>query len=465
MAQLTFYGATGTVTGSRFLLDTGGEKLLVDCGLFQGTKDNRLRNWEPFPHDPADIDRVLLTHAHIDHTGYLPRLSRDGFRGPVHCTHATRDLCEIMLRDSAHLQEEDARWANEKGFSKHSPALPLSTVEDAERALGLFKPLHYGQDFFPGGDVRIKLKDSGHILGSSFIDIKTTVNGRTRKILFSGDFGRPARPDLREPVQVFNVDYLVLESTYGDRLHDSRADPADELARVIVETNERGGILVIPSFAVGRTQTLLYVIRELEDAGRIPSRPVYMDSPMSIHTTDIFEKRIAELNLSSRVAALEGIKLFHPRQLHMCISRNQSKAINEIRHGAIVISSSGMATGGRILHHLMQRLPHPEHTILFIGYQAEGTRGRTILDGADTVKFHGVEVPIRANIESIAGFSGHGDYNEILAWLMGFNRPPDKTYIVHGEPEASKSLAEKIGDRYGWNVVIPGRDQTVELDM
>jgi metallo-beta-lactamase family protein len=454
LAALTFLGATGTVTGSRFLLELGGKKILIDCGLFQGTKENRLRNWEPFPVSPAEIDRVFLTHAHIDHTGYLPRFCRDGFTGRIHCTHTTHDLCEIMLRDSAHLQEEDATWANKKGFSKHAPALPLYTVEDAKQALALFSPLHYGEDFNPDGNIRFKLKDAGHILGSSFIDIKTTVNGTVRKILFSGDFGRPAQPILRDPVQVYNVDYLVLESTYGDCLHEA-VSPSTELVRVINESIERGGVLLIPSFAVGRTQTLLYVIRELEEEGKIPVLPVYVDSPLSIHATDIFEKRIPDMDLTSRILTLQGKHIFHPKRLILCESRNESKAINDTCSRAIIISSSGMATGGRILHHLKQRLPRSENTVLFIGYQAEGTRGRSILGGEPAVKIHGEQVPVHANIESISGFSGHGDYTEILAWLMGFNRPPEKTFIIHGEPEARASLAEKIHAKFNWDVVIP----------
>ncbi|MCE5252505.1 MBL fold metallo-hydrolase [bacterium] len=464
MATLTFFGATGTVTGSRFLLELDGKKMLVDCGLFQGTKENRLRNWDPFPVSPSEIDTVFVTHAHIDHTGYLPRFCRDGFSGSIHCTHTTHDLCEILLRDSAHLQEEDAALANRKGFSKHSPAMPLYTVKDAEKALALFSPLHYGEDFPMTGATRVKLKDAGHILGSAFIDIKTNVSGKTRKILFSGDYGRPGQPVLSDPVQVYNVDYLVLESTYGDRLHDTRP-PAEELARIINESLERGGVLIIPSFAVGRTQTLLYIIRELEEQGIIPDLPIYLDSPMSIHATAIFENRIPDMDLTSRVLTLRGKHIFHPKRLIECPSKNESKAINTIRDRAIIVSSSGMATGGRILHHLKQRLPNPDNTLLFIGYQAEGTRGRSILEGETEVKIHGEQVPVRAKVENISGFSGHGDYNEILAWLMGFNRPPEKTFIVHGEPEARTALAEKIRAAFGWDVVIPDFGQHFELEL
>jgi metallo-beta-lactamase family protein len=290
MAMLTFLGAAGTVTGSRFLVDVQGKKLLVDCGLFQGLKKYRLKNWDPFPVTPSEIDRVLLTHAHIDHSGYLPRLCKEGFAGKIHCTHATADLCDIMLRDSGYLQEEDAYWANKRKYSKHAPALPLYTVEDAEHALTQFEPVNYGEDLHLADGLRIKFKDAGHILGSSLIDIKHTKGKKVTKIVFSGDLGRPGRPILRDPVQVFEVDYLVVESTYGDRLHGQSA-PEEELARVINESVERGGILVIPSFAVGRTQELLYSIRELEEQAKIPSLPLYVDSPMAINTTGVFEKR------------------------------------------------------------------------------------------------------------------------------------------------------------------------------
>jgi len=461
MATLTFHGATGTVTGSRFLLDIRGKKFLIDCGLFQGKKEDRLRNWDDFPVNPSEVDTVFVTHAHIDHTGYLPRFCRDGFEGKIHCTHATHDLCRILLPDSAHLQKEDAEWANRKGFSKHKPALPLYTAEDADNALEKFAPLHFGEDFGIGEGMRVKLKDAGHILGSAFIDIKAG-NGDSRKILFSGDYGRPDQPVLRDPAQVYNVDYLILESTYGDRLHDHT--PIDEeLARVVNESRDRGGVLVIPSFAVGRTQALLYVLRDLEERGEIPPMPVYVDSPMSINATGVFEKRIVDMDLTSRMLTLEGKKIFRPKQLTFSRTRRDSISINAVGKGAIIISSSGMVSGGRILHHMVQRLPYEHNTVLFIGYQAEGTRGRAIMEGGTSVKIHGEQVPVGAKIESISGFSGHGDYNEILAWLMGFNKPPETTFIVHGEPESRKALAEKIKTRFGWNVVVPEFGETREL--
>lgn len=464
MARLTFYGATGIVTGSRFLLEIEDTTLLVDCGLFQGSKQDRLRNWEPFPARPGEIDRVLLTHAHLDHSGYLPRFCRDGFSGKIHCTYATADLCDILLRDSAHLQEEDAYWANKKGYSRHKPALPLYTVDDAEECLQSFDPAYYGEDLFIDHDLRVKFKDAGHLLGSSLVDLKRKTGPSAKKILFSGDLGQPAGPLLRDTVQAYNIDYLVLESTYGSRLHED-VSPFDELARVIRESAARGGVLVVPAFAIGRSQTLLYAIRELEEAGEIPQLPVYVDSPMAIDATKIFEKQISDLNLKTRAQTLEGTQILRPQDLHICRTKGQSIAINDIKSSAIIISASGMATGGRILHHLAGRLPDPQNTVLFVGHQAVGTRGRTMLEGKPTVKIHGREISVRAKIENIFGFSGHADYREICAWLMGFNRPPERTFIVHGEPESSAALAEHIRETFGWDVVVPEFGESFELDL
>nr|MBN2276583.1 MBL fold metallo-hydrolase [candidate division Zixibacteria bacterium] len=464
MASITFYGAAGTVTGSRYLLAIKDKKFLIDCGLFQGSKENRLRNWEPFPVPPSALDAVILTHAHIDHTGYFPRLCRDGFEGPVYCTHSTAELCDILLKDTAHLQEEDAQWANKRGYTKHLPALPLFTVQDAENSMKYFKPVHYGDDIDLGDGLRLKFRDAGHILGSSMVDIKQNGKNGGKKIVFSGDLGRPARAILRDPTQIYNIDYLLLESTYGNRLHDDDSFYEDFI-RIVKESIKRGGVLVIPSFAIGRTQSLLFVIRELEERGLIPVLPIYVDSPMALAATTVYERQIASMNLSTRVMTILGKKIFHPQNLHLCESRRKSKEINDQAGRAIIISASGMVTGGRILHHLEQRLPIKENTILFIGYQAEGTRGRAILEGNETVKIHGQQVPVRAHIENITGFSGHADYNETQAWLMGFNRPPKRTFIVHGEPEASQSLADKIRKRYEWDVLIPKFKETHLLDF
>jgi metallo-beta-lactamase family protein len=462
MPRLTFYGATGTVTGSRFLLEIQNKKLLIDCGLFQGLKKNRLRNWEAFPVPPPEIDALLLTHAHIDHSGYIPRLVKYGFASTIYCTYATKELCEIMLLDTAHLQEEDALWANKKGFSKHDPALPLYTIDEAKEALKQFHAVYYGEDYFLTENLRIKFKDAGHILGSAFVDIKTAWDSKMRRILFSGDIGRPDQPILRNPRQAYNIDYLIIESTYGDRLHTETA-VGDDLAAVINRSIERGGILVIPSFAVGRTQTLLYTIRELEEQQKIPILPVYVDSPMAIDATSIFENHKGDYDYQAKISELRGKKILKPRLLHVCRDREKSKAINTVKNRAIIISASGMVAGGRILHHMQQRLPEEQHTILFIGYQAEGTRGRAILEGKETIKIHGQHVPVKAQIENMTGFSAHADYNEILAWLMGFNRPPEMTFLVHGEPEASEALAQRIKDHLHWPVTVPAYEASFDL--
>lgn len=465
LAKITFLGATGTVTGSKYLLETCGKKLLIDCGLFQGLKENRLRNWEPFPVPPQEIDAVILTHAHIDHCGYLPRLTKQGFAGPIYCTYATNEFCRLLLLDSAHLQEEDARWANKKGFSKHKPALPLYTTQDAESCLQQFKPQDYGKAFVIGDDLRVKFRDAGHILGSAFVDIKVTRGDTVRKILFSGDIGGPNRPILNDPAQVREVDYLVVESTYGDRLHgDSQSNREEELAAVINKNSERGGILVIPSFAVGRTQELLFHIRELETRGEIPVLPVYVDSPMAISATAITEKMKANYDMTARMLLLDGTEILRTGNLHFAKSVEESKALHALTGPAIFISASGMLEGGRILHHLARRLPVAGNTVLFVGYQAEGTRGRALQGGKTEIKIHGRMVPVKAHIETISGFSAHADYREILAWLMGFNRAPRKTFIVHGEPEASRAMHDKITNQLGWPALIPAMGETCELD-
>ncbi|MCP4632352.1 MAG: MBL fold metallo-hydrolase [candidate division Zixibacteria bacterium] len=462
MSKITFFGAVGTVTGSRHLLEINDKKLLVDCGMFQGKKENRLRNWEPFPVPPDQIDDVLLTHAHIDHSGYLPGLCSEGFDGKIHCTHSTHDLCKIMLADSAHIQEEDAKYANKKGFSKHSPAEPLYTVEDAKLSLSKFHSYNYGEDFKLMDGYRIKFKDAGHILGSGFVDIKSL--NSNKKIFFSGDIGSPRSFFLREPTQAFNVDYLIIESTYGDRLH-ADSSPKKDLARIIKESMKRGGLLIIPAFAVGRTQTLLFLIRQLEEERQIPVLPVYVDSPMAIDATDVFKTRISDQNITSRLHTIEGKHIFKPQNLHLCKTTQQSREINRMKGKAIIIASSGMITGGRILHHLAQRLPHPEHTILFSGFQVPGTRGKSIVERSKHVKIHGHKVPVNAHIEQMAGFSAHADYNEILAYLMGFNKPPKMTFIVHGEPEASTSLSKKIRSKLGWETVVPEFGDSFDLDL
>jgi metallo-beta-lactamase family protein len=452
--RITFLGAAGTVTGSRHLLETRGKRLLIDCGLFQGTKVNRLKNWDQFGVDPASIDTVLLTHAHVDHIGYLPRLVKDGFRGEIICTNATADLAKILLMDTAHLQEEEARWANKKGYSKHKPALPLFATQDAERVLPMFRPVSFGTHFEPAPGVRGKFRDAGHILGASFLDLKTVGSRDERKIVFSGDVGRPSDMILRPPAQPYNVDYLIMESTYGDRLHEPE-DPVTHIARAINEGLARGGVIVIPAFAVGRSQTLLYVLRELEAAGRIPAVPIYLDSPMAVEALGVHKKYFSDLNLDCRKKSLQDIELFRPRNLNLSVTRQQSQKINDVSEGAIIISASGMCAGGRILHHLQQRLPDEKNTVLIIGYQAEGTRGRSLVEGRETLRMFGEDVPVRAHLERIEGFSGHADYAELLAWLLGFNKKPERVFLVHGEGEASEAMAKKIRHHFKWDVSVP----------
>lgn len=463
MAKITFLGATGTVTGSKYLLETDGKKLLIDCGMFQGLKQLRLRNWADFPVDPTSIDTVILTHAHIDHTGYLPKLVQMGFKGTVYATPATMDLSAIMLPDSAHLQEEDAKYANKKQFTKHAPAMPLYNITDAQNSLELFQALPYGKVEQLSPNVTLCYRDAGHILGSAFVDIRITTEDGERRILFSGDLGRPGQPILRDPHTVFGTDYLVLESTYGDRLH-GQTDKKTDLARIINESYKRGGVLVVPSFAVGRTQELLFSIRELEEEKRIPVMPVFVDSPMAINATNIFMKNAQDHDLESKVAELKGIDILKTADLRFTQTPDQSKGINNIAGRAIIISASGMVTGGRILHHLFNRLENPNNTVLFIGYQAEGTRGRTILEGADTVKIHGQQIPVRAHIEQISGFSAHADYNEILAWLSSFNEAPRKIFIVHGEISQSRALGERIRNTFNWETAIPEYLESFDLN-
>ena len=464
MAKLSFLGAAGTVTGSRHLLETHGQRLLIDCGLFQGIKANRLKNWEAFPEAPPLIDQVLLTHAHIDHTGYLPRLVKDGFRGPIHCTKATAELAKILLPDTGYLQEEEARYANRKGYSKHHPAKALFGEEDARNVFPYLNPVEYGELFYPADGLRAKYRDAGHILGSAFLDIRTTGSENTRKIVFSGDLGRPIDPILRSPVQVYNVDYLVLESTYGDRLHDD-INSRKNFVEILTSTFDRGGMVVIPAFSVGRTQALLFLIREMEEEGLLPKVPIFVDSPMALKALEVHRNHIHDLNLRCRKLHVAGKQLFQPGKLKLCPKLNQSKSIHSVREPGIIISASGMATGGRVLHHLRERLPNEKNTVLFVGYQAEGSRGRRLLDGAGEIRMFGEMVPVNASIEYVPGFSGHADYREILAWLVGFNKKPERVFLVHGEDGPRQALAEHIRKYLNWKVTVPEEGESVELKL
>lgn len=463
MANLQFLGASGTVTGSKFLLDVSGSRALIDCGLFQGLKELRLRNWDTLAVNPASITWVLLTHAHIDHTGYLPRLVRDGFKGPVYATSATADLLKLLLPDSARLQEEDAEYANRKGFSKHSPALPLYTEQDANAALKLVQKVSYEQDVRLNKFLAARFIPAGHILGSSFIEVQITEHDRDPlKVVFSGDLGRYDEPILNDPAPETEADYLLIESTYGDRLHD-HTDPKDRLAEIINATAARGGKIIIPAFAVGRTQLLVYFLRELEDEGRIPVLPVAVDSPMGAETTRLYSKHTDEHDFDMKRIENLNKNPLATRNFSLVQGRNGSKALKDQQGSAIIISASGMATGGRVVHHLAQWLPDRASSVIFVGYQAVGTRGRRLQDGEKQMKIHGEMVPVNAHIESIGSLSAHADCGEIMRWLGGFKRPPRRTFVVHGEVGSATALRDRIVRELGWDVVIPTYKEVVEL--
>jgi metallo-beta-lactamase family protein len=480
---LTFLGAARTVTGSKYLLDTGTAKILIDAGLFQGLKELRLRNWQTFPVAASDIDAIVLTHAHLDHCGYLPRLVSQGFRGRVFCTPGTQDLCRIVLPDSGRIQEEDAEIANRERFSKHVPALPLYTEADAFRAVSHLQPVGYDRPVPVADGVEVDFINAGHLLGSAYARVR--VGGRT--VLFGGDLGRFDRPVLPDPTMVAEADYLLVESTYGNRVHDN-GDDGRKLADVITRTAARGGRVIIPAFAIGRVEELIYWIRRLEEEKKIPILPVYIDSPMAIAALERYTERLHELDeemqpeMRDDKAPLGGADRGedrHRRREHarrerqlcaFCTERfrtvssaAESKQLTQSKVPAVIISSSGMATGGRVLHHLRATLPDPRNTVLFVGYQAAGTRGRRLVGGEPEVKIHGRMIPVHASVELIESMSAHADSTEIMRWLGGFTRPPKTTYLVHGEPTAMDALAASITTRLGWVVVTPLHGQSVAL--
>ncbi len=452
MAKLTFLGGAGTVTGSKYLLDVDGRRILIDCGLFQGFKQLRLRNWNPFPVDPRSIEAVLLTHAHIDHTGYLPRLVKNGFSGPVFATEATRDLCGILLPDSGYLQEKEADFANRHGTSKHKPALPLYTQSDAESALERFQPIPFSttHEILPA--ISARFLPAGHILGAAIIELKV----EDTTIVFSGDLGRPGSPTMVDPTPVARADYLLVESTYGDRAH-STEDPETALAQVIARTAARGGTVVIPAFAVGRTQTLLYHLQRLKAAKRIPDLPVYLDSPMAIDASDIFCSHAGEHRLSPEQCRTAC------RVAEYVRSVEDSKALDRNQFPKVIVSASGMATGGRVLHHLKHFAPDPRNTVLFAGFQAGGTRGAAMIAGAETIKILGEHVPVRAEVDHLDMLSSHADANEIMAWLRNFEAAPRMTFIVHGEPGSADALRHRIKEELGWACGVPEHQEQVDL--
>ncbi|MCL6262972.1 MBL fold metallo-hydrolase [Craterilacuibacter sp. RT1T] len=450
--KITFLGAAGTVTGSKTLIEHDGHRVLVDCGLFQGFKQLRLRNWQPFEVQPSTIDAVVLTHAHLDHSGYLPALVRDGFHGAIHTTPASVKLAAILLADSGRLQEEEAEFANRRGYSKHHPALALYTEADAQRVDEHFQPLALGEarEIAPG--FVLTLRQAGHILGAAMAEL--SVDGKT--LLFSGDLGRPNDPITFKPDTVSQCDILFVESTYGNR-HHPQQDTGALLADVVSRTVHRGGVVVIPSFAVERAQTLLLLLYRLKQARRIPDVPVYLNSPMAGAVTTLFHEFHEELRLSE--AEVESMC----RGVHFVRTVEESKALNRSTRPAVIIAGSGMATGGRVLHHIAAFGPDQKNTLLFAGFQAGGTRGALIVAGANSVRMFGEDVPIRAEVVALEHLSAHADGDEILAWLSAFSAPPMRTFVMHGEPEAADTLRRNIEHRYGWRVEVPEHKQSIVL--
>jgi metallo-beta-lactamase family protein len=475
---LTFLGAAGTVTGSKHLLELGNRRVLVDCGLFQGLKELRLRNWQPLPVEPASIDAVVLTHAHLDHCGYLPRLVAGGFRGRIFCTPATKELCSLVLPDSAHIQEEDAREANRHGFTRHQPALPLYTSADAARALDRLQPVGYerpvplwggagGVPEAPPPAPTVEFVNAGHLLGSAYARIRVA----ERSILFGGDLGRYGRPVLPDPSPIREADVLLLESTYGDRIHEAD-DNGDRLASIVRDAVQRGGKLIVPAFAIGRVEEILYWLKRLEEEKRIPILPVYVDSPMAAGALQFYSSRLNELDadlstdptaIQARSNGLRKVAAFATQRLTIVASPQQSADLVASRQPSIVIASSGMATGGRVLRHLAATITSPANTVVFVGYQAAGTRGRQLVDGATEIKLLGRVYPVAARVERIDSMSAHADAGEIVHWLSGFERAPRMTYLVHGDPGALSALAATLTAQLRWPVHIASHLERVDL--
>ena len=449
---LQFLGAAGTVTGSKTLVTCGGQRLLVDCGLFQGYKNLRLMNWEAFPFDPKQLDAVVLTHAHLDHSGALPLLVKQGYKAPIFATPSTIDVCNILLPDSARLQEEDAQYNNRHQSSKHKPALPLYTVEDADRALRQLVPLPFEEQIEAAG-LRIRLRTAGHIVGASSVELTSA----TTTVLFSGDLGRPDDPIMQPPSPIARADYVVVESTYGDRLHDLQ-DAEEVLGKAIQRTAARGGIVVVPAFAVGRAQEVLYAIYRLKARGAIPKVPVYLNSPMAIDMTEVYQRYRSEHRLS--VEECQG--MCHVAKMVSTVE--DSRALVAQRKPAVIVSASGMATGGRVLHHLKALAPDPRNTIVFAGFQAGGTRGGRIVAGERSIRIFGEQVAVNAEVVSLAGMSAHADAQQLMQWLATAPKAPRGVYLNHGEPAAADALRQRIEHELGWPVTVPRLGQTVEIE-
>src|SRR5205085_3179064 len=467
MAYIEFLGAAGTVTGSKHLINTStdgdsanGAQVLVDCGLFQGQKEWRERNWQDLPIQATQIEAVILTHAHLDHCGWLPRLVKQGFRGPIYATPATIDLCGILLPDSGHLHEEDASFHNKHKSSKHDPALPLYTMQEAQACQQYFKPVNIGETVQVAPGMSFQFVRAAHILGSAMAEITLNVNAGQRMLVFTGDIGRlhdttiaPGKVVHSGPAEPGSPDVLVMESTYGNRQHPTD-DPRPQLAQLIKQTVERGGSIVVPAFAVERTQKLLFMLKELMEAGQIPRVPVHIDSPMAIQAVNVFLKHTEEFSDDTRQLVERFGSPLTWQGFYFDSTPEESKKVNDMRYPCIIVSSSGMVTGGRIQHHLIHRLPDPRNLVIFIGFQAPGTRGATIKSGAKTVKLFGEDVPIRAQVAALEQFSDHADTPELLQWLKTFPKPPSVTYLVHGEPAAAEQLQQAIASGLGWHVEI-----------
>jgi len=460
MPLVSFLGAARTVTGSKFLIETHDRRVLVDCGLFQGLRELRERNWALLPVPADSIDAVVLTHAHVDHSGYLPRLVAQGFRGRVFCTPATADLCRIVLPDSGRIAEEDARAANRGGYTRHSPALPLFTEADAFRALGNLQPVGYDRPVPVTRGLEVTFVNSGHLLGSA-IAVLSIDGASPRTIVFTGDLGRYGRPILPDPEPIAEADALVIETTYGDRVHPAD-DDGEELAGIVRETIGRRGKVIIPAFAIGRVEELIYWLRRLEDAGRIPVVPVYLDSPMALEALEDYTRHTQTLDPEMRTRRGE-VSAFMTRRFRRIATAQESIEAAASSLPSIVISASGMATGGRVLNHLKQGLPNPRYTVLFSGYQAEGTRGRRLVDGEKAVKIHGQMVPVAARVAQLESLSAHADANELMRWLGGFKRPPATTCLVHGELPSMEAFRDRIVTTLGWDVHIPDYLEHLEL--
>jgi metallo-beta-lactamase family protein len=463
LATITFWGAAGTVTGSKYLIDNNHKRVLIDCGLFQGPRVLRERNWAEAPFPALSVDAVLLTHAHIDHTGYLPRLVKQGFRGPVYCSRGTAELLRILLPDSARLQEEEADYRNRHKVTRHNPALPLYNEEDAQAALELLQIVtNDGRPFQIVKGISAEFRIAGHILGSSQVLVLIETDQGVRRVLFSGDLGKYDQPIIRDPIAPPACEYLVVESTYGDRTHDPE-EPKIALERVIKNAAEHNSEILIPAFAVGRAQEILYLIRELEDEKRVPVLPVILDSPMASKATKVYANRREEHDEEYVLASAGNANPMHTHSMMASVSREDSKRLNQERRARVIVSASGMMTGGRVLHHALRVLPDPNATVVFVGYQAAGTLGRRVADGEKEVKVLGQWIPVRCQSVKIGGFSAHADWQEVIRWLQDLPAPPRGVFVTHGEVGSAGAMAQHIRDRFSWPVDVPEHGQQFEL--